>query len=329
MREATQSVEAPKGPDGQVLPNEAGSGALAQRSERRSFETRRHDGAMAHSPSTDERKRRGDSADAAAGHDGARQTLIRPWADLLERAIEREVLPRLLRSRDGARPERSAASAEEVERFVGWLVEDAMEPARAMADALVARGADRDRLIATLLTPAARLLGVLWEEDRCDFATVTMSVLRLGEILRETAAKAPAISLLRDPDRNVLLATAPGEQHDFGVTVLADSFGRAGGTVRAETATTRAHLIKVVRDDWFDLLGLSVSAERWLAGLPAVIRTLRRVARNQALRIMVGGQAFVDHPERADFVGADAFAGDVAEAITLAGALVPASRAAH
>ena len=74
MREATQSVEAPKGPDVQVLPNEAGAGAVAGRSERRSFETRRHDGSIAHSRSTEERKRCGCSADHAGGNEGRGRT---------------------------------------------------------------------------------------------------------------------------------------------------------------------------------------------------------------------------------------------------------------
>lgn len=284
---------------------------------------------MARSSSGDGRDRRGRGGGDDGEADAPQQTVIRPWAALLERAIEREVLPRLLQMHELATPEPAEATSAEVEKFVVWLIEGAMEQARALVDSLLARGADRDRLLASLLSPAARLLGVMWEEDRHDFATVTIAMVRLGEILRESAAKASEMSLLREPDRSLLLASAPGEQHDFGVTMLADCFGRAGWAVRTETRASRPQLMRVVRNDWFDLLGLSVSAERWLGELPAVIRTLRRVARNQALRIIVGGRAFLDHPERAEFVGADAFAADAAEAVTLAGSLVPARRHAH
>lgn len=134
-------------------------------------------------------------------------------------------------------------------------------------------------------------------------------------IVRDTAAPISDATSLRGRERHLLIAAAPGEQHSFGVVVITDLFRRAGWVVQSEPMMTRASLTSTVRRNWFDVVGLSVSAERGLKGLPSVIRALRRTALNPALGVMVGGKAFVDHPERAQFVGADATARDAQEAL--------------
>ncbi len=75
-----------------------------------------------------------------------------------------------------------------------------------------------------------------------------------------------------------------------------------------------------MRDEWFDVVGLSVATERHLKGLAGSIRALRQASCNPDVYVMLGGRWVSEDPERARFVGADATAMNAAEA--LAGAQV-------
>ncbi len=259
-----------------------------------------------------------------------RQTVIRPWSSLLERTIATEVLPRMLASR--VRPDDAAAvvcsTRVEVERFVDLILAENLIEAHATLARFVAAGATRDNILQGLLSPAARRLGDLWDEDRADFAAVTLAMIRLNQILRDPADPVSEAPMLRGRERHFLIAAAPGEQHSFGIAVLSDLFRRAGWIVQTEALLSRASLMSIVRRNWFDVVGLSVSGEGGLKGLPAVIRALRRTALNPALGVMVGGRAFADHPERAQFVGADATARDGQAALFEADSMIERALAA-
>jgi methanogenic corrinoid protein MtbC1 len=260
-----------------------------------------------------------------------RQTVIRPWSALLERTIATDILPRMLANR----PDRVGTPAEpvppsrlEVERFVDFILAETIPEAMAMLGRFEQAGVTRDGILRDLLTPAARRLGELWEEDRADFTAVTVAMIRLNQILRDTAVPISEAPLLRGHERHLLIAAAPGEQHSFGVAILSDLFRRAGWVVQAESILSRTALMTMVRRNWFDVVGLSVSAEGGLKGLPAVIRALRRTALNPGVGVMVGGKAFADHPERAQFVGADATARDGQSALFEADTMVERAHAA-
>lgn len=248
-------------------------------------------------------------------------TPVRPWTALLEAAIENEVLPRLCGtwSRQGGQgADRSQPSETDLTLFIGFILEDDLPHARAVADGLTARGVSRYDLLHSLLGAAAQRLGELWDQDRCDMTVVNLGMIRLNQILRDTAEHGGEAPLMRDSGRSALIAPAPGETHNFGVVVLDDLFTRAGWQVDAPSRVNSTGLLVLAKRNWYDLVGISVSAERFLRSLPATIRTLRRAARNPALVVLVGGQAFIDHPERAQFIGADGFAPDAETALIIA-----------
>ena len=95
-------------------------------------------------------------------------------------------------------------------------------------------------------------------------------------------------------------------------------FRRAGWAVQGSGAMSLAEAVDAVRDEWFDVVGLSQSCNGLIDDLASHITTLRRSSRNKALMVMVGGPAFIAHPERAAQVGADATASDGNEAVRLA-----------
>ena len=104
------------------------------------------------------------------------------------------------------------------------------------------RGISLDSLHTELLEPTARHLGELWDEDKIDFLDVTLGVARLQRLVFvfEGLDQVPG----HDETRKVLLATAPGEQHSLGSSIV-QKFLRAAGwhvwtcaTPRREDATS-------------------------------------------------------------------------------------------
>jgi methylmalonyl-CoA mutase cobalamin-binding subunit len=152
--------------------------------------------------------------------------------------------------------------------------------------------------------------------------TVTLGVYRLDQIMKETALAGQAQALGHGFDHRILLLPAPGEQHSFGLGMVADAFREGGWCVRSGPAVSRNQLLRLVRDEWFDVIGLSITAERWLKGLAASIRVTRRASCNRDVFIMLGGQAVVNHAERNRFLGADATAYDARDALRQANVFV-------
>jgi MerR family transcriptional regulator, light-induced transcriptional regulator len=176
--------------------------------------------------------------------------------------------------------------------------------------------------------PAARRLGRLWEEDQCDFTVVTMGLWRLQRALHELS---PAFQIDAQPPadgKRVLLAPVPGEQHTFGLHIVAEFFRRAGWEVVDGRFDTTDELIDVVRRQWFAVIGISVACERWLPVLQDAVEGLRARSKNDEVSIILGGPLFLKYPELLDRTGADAVATDAQRAVELAQGMVSMQRLA-
>ena len=225
----------------------------------------------------------------------------------LARAIETEVIPRLVQhhrdpSDDGA-PHPNEA---EVEVLVRALVADSEVRIVALLEAVQARGVGLGLIYTDLLAPAARRLGEMWEDDSADFATVTVGLGRLQRLLRHLS---PAFgSEVQHPPhgRRVVLTQPDTEQHIFGLSMVAEFFRRDGWDVLGGVAGVGIDAVAWVRRDWFDAVGFSIGSELSLDWLRQTIEEVRRVSRNPAVVVLVGGPLFTLNPGWARDVGADA-----------------------
>jgi len=203
-------------------------------------------------------------------------------------------------------------------------------------EAMVAGGLRLDAIYLDLLAPAARHLGELWEEDRCDFTDVTIGLGAMHRILRELSPQfrsevnCDGGSAVRSVNsgRRMLLVPASGEQHSLGLMMIADFFARAGWDVTGSEAPAGAELFRLVRDQWFDVVGMAVGCDRRLELLAADIRTLRATSRNSDVQVMLGGPILAMHPEYVGVVGADGMAADARQALQVAERLVALAAAA-
>jgi len=244
-------------------------------------------------------------------------------AAALSRLIEGEIIPRLLLSHeDGPRAAPGVVAgpltAASVDECLGLALYGGTGALIDHVDGLVALGVSIDVVLLDLLCPCARRLGVMWEEDECSFADVTVGLCRLQQVVHLIGEQLPAA---RAPRRNALFSLTPGDQHTFPVLVVAELFRQAGWRADAAPDATYDELIARVSSRSFDLVGFSMADEQWLDTLAGVISGVRRASRNPLLRVIVGGHAFACHPARAAEVGADA-ALDASDAVRIAATIV-------
>ncbi len=264
-----------------------------------------------------------DSVRSAIGWDERRLTS-------LARTIEREIIPRLVlahRSPTASLPTLSdtlgkAPTAQDVLDFTHVVLRHGADEIAAFVDRVRAQGVSLESVFLQLLAPAARRLGELWTEDRCDFTQVTLGLWRLQCVLHDLSPAFECMATGNIGERRILLATMPGEQHSFGLDIVSEFFRRAQWDVLEGPAATAADLVGLVSREWFSLVGVSMCAERHVDALHSLVEELRRASLNQAVGIIVGGVIFNEHPELVKTVGADASAPDGPSAVVLAQSLL-------
>jgi MerR family transcriptional regulator, light-induced transcriptional regulator len=268
-------------------------------------------------------------ADADGGAQAAKQRLAQ-----LARTIEADVIPRLVQAhRPGANAGTSQGaanasavsaltgllpSADEIERFVAQIIQDTEAQIGQTLAQFAARGVSVESIYLRLFAPTARRLGEMWEEDECDFSTVTVALGRLQRLLRELS---PAFgSEVEHPanGRRALFVQPRDEQHSFGLSMVAEFFRRDGWDVIGGVGGAVADPALIVKDEWVDVVGFSVGTDGRLPWLRDTITAVRQASRNPDLRVLVGGPPFAAHPEWADSTGADGTARDGKDAPNVA-----------
>lgn len=256
-------------------------------------------------------------------------------AACLARALELEVIPRLVAAHrdNGNLPASNDALSgslgeAEVNAFTDSLVRGDERELTQVLDGLRDRGFTVERLLVDLLAPSARQLGHLWTEDLCYFTDVTIGLGRLQRMMRELSP-AFGTEVAHPPNgRRALLVRAPGEQHSFGMSMVAEFFRRAGWEVVSGGEGADTDPITSVRREWFDVVGFSAGSEARLDWLPSCIAAVRRASCHKGVAVLVGGPVFTLRPQLARQVGADATTANGSEAPGLAESLL-AGRVKH
>jgi len=239
--------------------------------------------------------------------------------ELLSRTVAEEIVPRLVLARRTAVTLEQAASefgyADDVAELTDLVLQPRFDIASERVDRISGRQPGTEAIYLDLLTPVARRLGEMWEEDLCDFVQVTVGLVRLQQMLTTLSVPFPQDAGRTQWIPRVLLVPAPGDQHSFGMSMVASFFQRAGWNGWSGVPGSTADLLSRVRNEWFAVVGFSVSNEKRLDALTSVIRAIRRTSRNREVGVMVGGPVFIEHPELVAMVGADATAVDGRQAV--------------
>jgi methanogenic corrinoid protein MtbC1 len=262
-----------------------------------------------------------------SGDDGLR-------AVLLAKAVEYEIIPRLMLAHRvpeecASHPltARQSVTPEDVAVFAELVLH---EDDRAVRDCVIAlrdRGVPIEAIFLDLLSPVARHLGEMWERDLCTFTEVTVGLGRLQKVLRENSAAFGQFNHIgrSEQGRRILLLPCPGEQHTFGLSLVAELFHRAGWDVVTCFLATDAAAV-MVQKDWYDVVGFSLGSESGVAKLRAAMALVRQVSQNPQVSIIAGGPIFLLHPEYGEQIQADAIITEGVHAPSQAEQLVAASR---
>lgn len=207
---------------------------------------------------------------------------------------------------------RAAAIPPAVAEHIARLVELSLNADDLGLNALIAACADdgwtSDAILALLIEPTARALGDAWLDDQCSELdlTIALSMLQLaGHAVRYS----PSSHTIRNSHYRILLATAPGEQHMLGTTLLADQFLDAGWQVDlafpgSEEALTNQ--LNAQHPDAVDI-GLSDALPRHhaIAQLRSAVEHSRLTVSPHPTVVSVGGRLFSEAAATAMSVGAD------------------------
>nr|WP_284701043.1 cobalamin-dependent protein [Rhodoplanes tepidamans] len=278
------------------------------------------DGRAAERLAAPDLQRTGDSPWSVAG--------ASPGASPVNRAVEFHIVPKLVLAHPSLCEDLPGAGqpldSDEVAELTDRVLAGDDAGALAFVEAVLARGMPVERIYLDVLAPTARHLGELWNRDTCDFTQVTLGLWRLHRVLREFSAAFHSEVEHQQEGLPVLLVPAPGEQHTFGIAMAAEFFRRAGWLVWDAPVPARTELAAMVRNEWFAVVGFSLSCESRLEALASAIQMVRRESCNRSVGVLVGGRVFVERPDYASRVGADAVAIDARQAPIQAQNLVAA-----
>lgn len=253
-------------------------------------------------------------------------TAQRDRTNKLRKTVEAEIIPRLMMLHGGSKEaDREVASNDnlmadfDVAGFAQIVLDFELSVAQSYVERLLEQGASLDGVLLGLLAPVARHLGELWSSDARNFAEVTIALGNLHLLLREYGPELK--SECREGEQIVgcraVLSPVRGDRHIFGVCVLDLYLRQSGCEVDLFPRFDLPMMTRRVNTEWFDVIGLSASCDVLIDELSSDIRKLRRASFNSSVEVIVGGPAFSGHPERVASVGADGFAEDAHEAISL------------
>lgn len=249
----------------------------------------------------------------------------------LDQVVEGQVIPRLMVAHslnfDALPnavniPEPPQEDAALIEDLTATLLKADTRAIAAKLEELRISGMTTEAILLSVMAPAARRLGIYWEEDRVTFADVTVSLSRLQQALRLFAPTGPGQQDALPNGHRILLASVPGDQHTFGVFMVEEFFRRAGWDVVTCVLETSEELLSLAAFERFSIVGFSLSRDDLFNEMVSNIRKIYKVAKNRNVRVLVGGRYFIDAPHRFKETGADGMARDGQEAVALANSFI-------
>jgi methanogenic corrinoid protein MtbC1 len=212
------------------------------------------------------------------------------------------------------RPFEGASGAEFLEHFLDLLSEPGPAPADGVILDLMSDGISPSEVLLELLTPAARRIGRMWEDDQASFAEVTLVTSRLQSLLRTVEVRIPK----PDPQRarRILLANAPGDQHTFGALLLrlvlmARGWRVIGGRPLGDEA------LRAVRDERVMALGVSLGSDRTLPAVRTAVARARDRVGGRRFLVLAGGPLVIVNPSITSEIEVDVATDSATETIEI------------
>lgn len=227
--------------------------------------------------------------------------------------LAREVLSRVAH-RQGQLGAVDMPRATDIDKLCRALISTSHHAGAVLIQQIQSRGASAETIYLEYLAPAARQLGVWWENDQVNFAEVTIGSSRIYGIMRSLRPRFQPTTTL--PGKTAAFASVPGETHTLGVTMAADFFRKDGWDIDLLVGRTHDELVDLVSETKASLLGLSVSGEHAIPALSKLVIGIH-VCRPE-MPILISGQSIEDLHGQIALLGVDGITGSVDAALAQA-----------
>jgi MerR family transcriptional regulator, light-induced transcriptional regulator len=211
-----------------------------------------------------------------------------------------------------------ASSPEELgQRYLECLLAPDARAARQLIDDALTAGITASSLYLQVIAPAMHEVGRLWETSQVTvaeehLATQITQVVMAGLGLHVYGGEPVGAG------RVAVVSPSPGELHSLGGQMVADFLEAQGWVSLHLGPDTPAHeLVSLVHERDAEVVALSTALPGHLLPVTRVCQLLRQLPRPPF--IVAGGRAYGGDPARALAIGADAFAEDPEELLSLLG----------
>ena len=212
-------------------------------------------------------------------------------------------------------PAHPSVSEAHIDSLMILLLQHDAGPSANYVKELFAQGVELEELYLNLLTPVARNLGEMWDNDDADFTQVTVALWRIKQLMYDLSPMFQEYAEYKQQGKSVMLVPLPGSQHTLGLFMVSEFFARAGWRVWGELAATEADILRMAKTQWFDVVGLAASLHEQFPDLKRMISEVRAVSLNPHVGIMIGSPVFNQNPELIDDLGADMVGIDAVDAL--------------
>lgn len=168
-----------------------------------------------------------------------------------------------------------------------------------------ASGTTLEDIYLFLLTPVARKLGAMWEEDESSFTEVTIALWRIKQLMYDLSPIFQQYSEQGKTGSSIMLVPLPGSQHNLGLFMVSEFFAKAGWRIWGELAATEEEIVSMAANEWFDIIGLSASVREQFPQLKELIKSIKAKSKNPNVGVIIGSPVFNQFPELKDDLGAD------------------------
>ncbi|OWF65412.1 hypothetical protein B6A14_06330 [Polynucleobacter hirudinilacicola] len=242
------------------------------------------------------------------------------YLESLVRTIEGKILPHIIEQHlESSIPEDLLAKATIDENNILQLTNLVLqEDARISVDfvkEIHASGTSLEDIYLLLLTPVARKLGAMWEEDESSFTEVTIALWRIKQLMYDLSPIFQQYAEQNKTGSSIMLVPLPGSQHNLGLFMVSEFFAKAGWRIWGELAATEEEIIQMAANEWFDVVGLSASVREQFPQLKELIKSIKAKSKNPNVGVIIGSPVFNQFPELVDDLGADMVGMDAEDAL--------------